>query len=416
MTKRSSQRRTTSNSKTTNSQRAVVGGLSGAVILIIVLIAQYVLGINVLDTSNATSVPADNMGGGSTTGDTSGAVTTIPGGIDGGWFQLYFTEPINSENEADFHGSPVENALVAALDGAQTSIDVAAYEMNSQPITDALIHAKTRGVTVRMVTDGEFGLEKPTTTVDQLEAAGIKVVSDGSRGAFMHDKFFVIDGLYVWTGSTNMTVNGFYNNNNNSILIRSSRLAQNYTTEFEELFAGKFGKTSPTTVPNPTVTVEGTRIETYFESEGDVPTRLAELVKQARSVRFMAFSFTESLDYNEGGADASLMDLLRDRAESGQLDLMGIVETSSRQYIKPLVCGGVTVEQDGNPDVFHHKVIIFDDAIVAMGSFNFSNSAANDNDENVLIIFNKDIARAYLDEFDRRWAQGKIIEKTNFGC
>jgi len=91
------------------------------------------------------------------------------------------------------------------------------------------------------------------------------------------------------------------------------------------------------------------------------------------------------------------------------------VETSSRQYVKPLVCGGVTVEQDGNPDVFHHKVIIFDDSIVAMGSFNFSNSAANDNDENVLIIFNKAIAKAYLDEFNRRWAQGKIIDKASFG-
>ena len=408
-----SKRQTTTKSKTTNSQRAVVGGISGAVILVIVLIAQYALGINVLDTTSATSVPGAPV---DTTGSTTGTVTTIAGGIDGGWFQLYFTQPINSENEADFHGSPVENALVKALDGAQTSIDVAAYEMNSQPITDALIRAKTRGVTVRMVTDGEFGLEKPTTTVDQIEAAGIKVVSDGSRGAFMHNKFFVIDGLYVWTGSTNMTVNGFYNNNNNSILIRSSRLAQNYTTEFEELFAGKFGKTSPNIVPNPIVTVDGTRIETFFESEGDVPTRLAELIKQSQSVRFMAFSFTESLDYKEGSTDASLMDMMRDRAQSGQLDLAGIVEASSRQYVKPLVCAGVTVEQDGNPDVFHHKVFIFDDSIVAMGSFNFSSSAANDNDENVLIIFNKDIAKAYLDEYNARWAQGKIIDKATFGC
>jgi phosphatidylserine/phosphatidylglycerophosphate/cardiolipin synthase-like enzyme len=84
----------------------------------------------------------------------------------------------------------------------------------------------------------------------------------------MHDKFIVIDRTYVWTGSTNLTHTGIYTQNNNAILIRSSRLAENYTTEFEELFNGEFGKTSPTNVPNPDLIVDGTRIETFFESEG----------------------------------------------------------------------------------------------------------------------------------------------------
>jgi phosphatidylserine/phosphatidylglycerophosphate/cardiolipin synthase-like enzyme len=49
----------------------------------------------------------------------------------------------------------------------------------------------------------------------------------------------------------------------------------------------------------------------------------------------------------------------------------------------------------------HHKVIIIDDEILITGSYNFSNSAENKNDENTLIIHDKTIAGLYLEEFWR---------------
>ena len=110
------------------------------------------------------------------------------------------------------------------------------------------------------------------------------------------------------------------------------------------------------------------------------------------------------------------MMLLRDRALAGALDVRGIVEASSRSQIKPLLCAGLDVRQDGNPYVMHHKVFIFDEATVAMGSFNFSSRAANDNDENMLIIHNPDIARAYLEEFSRLWAEAQVIPESSFEC
>jgi phosphatidylserine/phosphatidylglycerophosphate/cardiolipin synthase-like enzyme len=131
----------------------------------------------------------------------------------------------------------------------------------------------------------------------------------------------------------------------------------------------------------------------------------------------MAFSFTESLRWKENGTEHSVMLLLRDRAQAGELDVKGIIEASSRSGVKPLLCAGLNIRQDGNPDVMHHKVFIFDEAIVAMGSFNFSNRAANENDENMLIIHNPDIARAYLEEFDRLWAEaGPIPASVTADC
>jgi phosphatidylserine/phosphatidylglycerophosphate/cardiolipin synthase-like enzyme len=380
-------------------QRLTIGGITAAVIIVIVFIAQYVLGIDVLPEEEVPPPPVASEA-------PSGNVVPIDGGIDGGWFQVYFTAPINTQDESRFVGSPVENALIRAIDNARETIDAAMFELNSQLVTDALIAAHERGVTVRIVTDGEHGLESPETTVDQLEAAGISVVSDGRRSGFMHNKFFVIDDLYVWTGSTNITHNGFYNNNNNSIMIRSTRLASNFSHEFDELFRGEFGTTSPGDVPYPSINVGGTQIVTIFESEGDLPAEIVRLINSARVVRFMAFSLT--LD--------DLLQPMQTRVQAGRLEVQGIIEASQRRFLAPLFCADLDIRQDGNPDILHHKVFIINEDIVIMGSFNFSGSAATSNDENALIIYNQDIARAYLDEFERRWAEAVILPKTIFDC
>ncbi len=399
-----------------SARRVTLGGTTGFIVIAIVLFVQYGLGIDVLGLESDT---ADQRLAGDVAEPVevpSAALARIPGGYDGGWFQLYFSSPTGSLSPADYYGSPVEAALVTAIDGAQQTVDVAIYELESQPITDALIRAQQRGVRVRVVTDGEYGLESPDATFDQLELAGIPLVSDGTRRGYMHNKFVIIDRLYVWTGSANFKPSAFYRNNDNAMLMRSSRLAENYAAEFEELFAGQFGKSSPKGLPYPSVTIGNTRIETHFESEGDVGARLAELINGAQSVRFMAFSFTESLEWTEGGTQRSVMLLLRDRAQAGALDVRGIVEASSRSLVKPLLCAGLDVRQDGNPYVMHHKAFIFDDSIVAMGSFNFSSRASNDNDENMLIIHNPDIARAYLEEFSRRWAEAQVVPESASDC
>jgi len=215
------------NSQPTKPTRVRLGGVSGLLVILALLFAQFVLGIDVLNLDESTTTDNGGStvfeGGGNAPPDIPDTVDTgsladlrpIPGGYDGGWFQLYFTQPINSTNEADFHGAPIEDALVQLIDSAQQSIYAAIFELNSEPVTQALIRAHQRGVRVRVVTDNKHGLNDPETTLTELQDAGIQVVADTSNRNLMHDKFFVIDGLYVWTGSTNITHNGMYNNNNN---------------------------------------------------------------------------------------------------------------------------------------------------------------------------------------------------------
>ena len=65
----------------------------------------------------------------------------------------------------------------------------------------------------------------------------------------------------------------------------------------------------------------------------------------------------------------------------------------------PLYCAKAPVRQDGNPAFMHHKVIIIDDHIVVTGSLNFTDNADQQNNENVIIIDNADIAKLYVQDF-----------------
>jgi phosphatidylserine/phosphatidylglycerophosphate/cardiolipin synthase-like enzyme len=76
------------------------------------------------------------------------------------------------------------------------------------------------------------------------------------------------------------------------------------------------------------------------------------------------------------------------------------------EYAK-LKGGGVNVLYDGNCYILHHKIIIIDDRTVITGSYNFTGSAERDNDENLVIIDDPAIARTYLDEFNRTYAQAQ---------
>ena len=164
------------------------------------------------------------------------------------------------------------------------------------------------------------------------------------------------------------------------------------------MWNGQFGPRSPSNVNGQTVmTAAGLPITIRFAPEDEPFDSLIQLVSLANeSIRFMAFSFTE----DELGA------MMRQRAAEGVI-VQGIFETraSETQYseMPAMFCKGLEVRQDGNPGTFHHKVVIIDDFVVITGSMNFSDNAADSNDENVIAIADPAIGRLYREEFIRRW-------------
>lgn len=312
---------------------------------------------------------------------------------ESGDLQLYFSNAyLNDPEVGRGDRGNIDRRLADVIAGATTSIDAALFEIESPRIAEELVKAVRRGVRIRMV------LEEDQITnheVDLLRGAGIPLVTDG-RSARMHNKFLVIDRERVWTGSMNVTDNGAWKNNNNGVLIRSEKIAENYTAEFEEMFIDRsFGARSPSRTPNTLVKLGEVDIYNYFAPEDDVVPKITRLIRLAkREIRFMAFSFT----------DDEIGTLLVERFHDG-LDVAGIVEawgaSLKSSEIHRFREAGMPVLTDRNSGLMHHKVMVIDRVWTILGSYNFSASAATQNDENVLIIKSEEIARQMLEEYDR---------------
>ncbi len=323
------------------------------------------------------------------------------------FWQVYFTNPGIEENHIAEH-------LIELINNADTSIHIASFEFNLTDVAEALIAAKSRGVDVRFITDDENGLEADEEEghgqFAMLEDNGIEVIGD-DRNGLMHNKFWIFDNEIVWTGSTNITVNGTLKNNNNVIVITSEEVATIYEAEFQEMWEGKFGVRSPSPLESQLVTIDEIPVLILFAAEDEVAEALTHLIENAEeSIRFMAFSFT----HDDMGA------AILNQANNG-IDVAGIFELRGSETVfsklTSLFCGNVPVRQDGNPNTFHHKVLIIDESIVATGSFNFSKNADDNNDENVLIIYSPAISKLYLEEFEKRWDEAKVpVEGEDVNC
>ena len=310
------------------------------------------------------------------------------------WYSVYFTKP---DAQRTGQAERADEVLAYAILDARQSVDLAAYDIGLQSMADALITASSRGLRVRVVTDSNNLDREP---VEQLLAAGVPVIDD-QRSGLMHHKFVIIDSATVFTGSMNLTFNGTERNNNNLLRIDSTRLSENYTHEFEEMFLDeRFGPSSAEDTPNPRLTINGILVENYFSPDDGVAAQVVSALQAAEeSIYFMAFSFTRE-DFSQ---------VLIEKADAG-LTVRGLYESQqiasgSDQSWNLLSDAELEVLQDGNRYKLHHKVIIIDGQIVITGSYNFSNSAEDRNDENILIIHDPDLAFLYLEEFAARWLE-----------
>jgi phosphatidylserine/phosphatidylglycerophosphate/cardiolipin synthase-like enzyme len=291
----------------------------------------------------------------------------------------------------------MEQALLDRLDAAAVSIDAAIYDFNRLSIREALIAAHGRGVQVRLVADDDaYENTSYTPHFTALETAGIPIIQD-NRASLMHNKFFVIDGQFIWTGSTNLTDNGFTYNHNNSLVFTSTLLADIYTLEFEEMFIdGLFG-TAKTDNTTHTLTVNGVPMNIYFSpSDAALGEVIDEVNAAANSIHFGIFFFT----------DDTLREALIARHQAGVTvtgvwDLLGAANTFSEDEL--LCVAGIPLKIEDFGGKLHNKFMVIDAAglspRVITGSMNWTGSGDGSNDENTLILHDAARAQAYQTAF-----------------
>jgi phosphatidylserine/phosphatidylglycerophosphate/cardiolipin synthase-like enzyme len=221
-----------------------------------------------------------------------------------------------------------------------------------------------------------------------LSGPGVVLEDRSSR---MHNKFCIIDGTHVWTGSFNPTYNDNDVNDNSAIYIDSVFLSKNYEEEFSELWREEFsgGKS----VDHPLFYHNEMLIENAFCPEDACEQKVADALSKAEeSVYIMVFSFT-----SEKIGDAILF--------NDGIEVKGVFDSSQAgskySQFHRLLGFGIPVKKDRLKGKLHHKVFIVDNETVVMGSYNPTGSGSSSNDENVLIIHDPGIARMYSEEFFR---------------
>jgi phosphatidylserine/phosphatidylglycerophosphate/cardiolipin synthase-like enzyme len=322
-------------------------------------------------------------------------------------------------------------ALVAWLDAARHSLDVALYDVRlpgavGDVVADSIRAAAARGVAVRIAfnEDGDRTVKPlpppPRTEPSLLEQLGVPLRAIPGDPDLMHHKYVVRDGGAVWTGSTNWTLDSWTREENVLLTVASEGVARAYAHDFADLWSrGRVeGSGSFDTAP---VDVGGVAVRAWF-SPGRGPElshRIAKRIGAAkRRVRIASPVLTA----------APILAALNQALGEGRVDVAGVSDATQVAQVfgqwranensawkGPLLArvlsglpwsGKVSTPYAPGAvhDYMHAKVTVADD-VVFVGSFNLSRSG-EENAENVLEIADAGLAErmaAFVDAVRARY-------------
>ncbi|KUZ96467.1 endonuclease [Burkholderia ubonensis] len=126
-----------------------------------------------------------------------------------------------------------EELVVSAISGARQSIRLAAYSFTSPSVVRALMAAKRRGVDVAVVVDEKANHGKASVAaLSLLTQAGIPSRTV-SIYPIHHDKYIVIDGAQIETGSFNYSSAAQRNSENAVLISQCPAVARSYLQHWQ---------------------------------------------------------------------------------------------------------------------------------------------------------------------------------------
>lgn len=329
------------------------------------------------------------------------SVSTYPLTRSSGSIRMYLTDLTSTLKPNNSCDTQVCHEVLNQINKSNSSIDIALYGWDDNPVIyNALVRAKARGVKIRIVYDTSSNSYYPKLS-NFVKIANEK--STDSPKILMHNKFMIFDNSSIITGSMNFAKTGFSGFNSNCIFfINSKEIANMYEKEFNQMLQGKFHN-SKSQISHTTVVLGDTKVTPLFSPKDKIITNnVLPLIQNAKKYVYIpTFIIThdelanELINAKKRGVDVKLI-----------IDATNVYSRKSK--IKELRSAGVPVKVENYAGKIHSKSIIIDDEYIVAGSMNFSNSGENKNDENVLIIENKTLARYYKGFFEYLW---KKIQK-----
>lgn len=352
---------------------------------------------------------------------TARVVPVITQSMSTGRIRAYFTNPVDPTyawpvgNVAVSTGSAAgtTDSIVALIDRAQNTLDIAIYNWANTPIFDAVVRAKVRGVQVRVISDGTTA----NTSTQALAANGIPEIERNTMRGIMHNKIIILDAddndpnrPLVWTGSTNWTGGQLGVDQNSAVIVQDQSLARVYAMEFDEMWGSstvtpgipKFGPLKTDNTPH-YLKIGNREVQSWFSPTDGTNTHLIETINTAdNDLHFATMLITRS----------DIAQAIRGRLQSQNIlnCSEGLVNDTSAagaapyRTLKNYMGSRMQYYQFGS--IMHHKYLLVDaggsDPITWTGSHNWSAGADSDNDENTLVIHDALITNQYYQEFAQR--------------
>jgi len=249
-----------------------------------------------------------------------------------------------------------------------------------------------------------------------VAADGARAGRRGMRSGIMHDKYFLIDGTRLWTGSVNMSMRDIGLNHNNALFFfEDPALVAAYQFDFDQMINGIFGtgktpspQTSFTvTLPiststSPTIAVPMTLV---FAPQDQPLIPILDAINQAKeSIDFAIFYFT-----SDPVRDALLAAHERGVRIRGIWDALGSANASAPD--EELCEAGIPILIEQTKGLMHNKLIVVDAFAqtpgarpsVVTGSLNWTSGGVSINNENTLVLYHPLVAAAYAFEFQNLW-------------
>jgi len=129
---------------------------------------------------------------------------------------------------------PCDVKLAKFVMSAEKTLDIAIYDLNLAPLAGHFLDAAKKGLKVRILVDRKQAATEKSL-VPKLVESGADVRLGKQRG-IMHNKFVIVDGRMIETGSFNYTNGAAFANNENQIYLADPAIVKRYRDRFEELW------------------------------------------------------------------------------------------------------------------------------------------------------------------------------------
>lgn len=143
------------------------------------------------------------------------------------------------------------------------------------------------------------------------------------------------------------------------------------------------------------LTLNQTLVQVYFSPNGGAAEAIIREIDKAKTeILVQAYSFTSlpiakaMLSVHKRGVNVQA---IMDKSQRGE-------KYTSANFLANV---GIPTFIDDKHTIAHNKIIVIDRETVITGSYNFSKSAEKSNAENLLIIKSKELAKIYLDNWNR---------------